>query len=176
MDPDDTSTPCRGGNDYLGIFLGGAALTDTYTLTAGEEPYQCALQLRNNKSLLAIESDLRKMNADTSTARFNGTLTLTEDSPSTELDKEEFLLAVDNAVTSYGFHTFFYIPDASGKMQYLPEASHLFTVESVLQEHEERMVEPSKVLDSNGDEVVSSICARFRAYDKYERFDISLSQ
>ena len=61
-------------------------------------------------------------------------------------------------------------------MKYLPESSHLFTVESVLKEHEERMVEPSIVVDTNGDEVVSSIAARFCCYDKFERFDISLSQ
>ena len=98
MDPDDTKKPRCGGDDYLGVFLGGAPLTNTYTLQPGVEPYQCALQLRNSKSLLSIESDLRKINSDTSTCRFNGTLTLQDDSSATELDKEGFLLAVDEAV------------------------------------------------------------------------------
>ena len=131
MDPDNTAVPRRGGDDFLGIYLGGAPLTDTYTLSAGTEPYKCALQLRNNKSLLAIESDLRKLQGDTTISRFDGALTLSDEESNKELDKEAFLLAVDNAVVSYGFHTFFYLPDSTGAMKYFPEASHLFTVKQV---------------------------------------------
>ena len=151
MDPDNSTDPRRGGNDgNLGIFLGGAQLDDTYMLKTDCEPYQCALQLHNSKALLTIESDLRKMAVGSGTARFNGTLTLKDsDNSSTELDKEGFLLAVDEAVCSYGFHSFFCLPDTNNVMRYLPEYSHIFTVSSALKEHRERMIEPSKIIDNN---------------------------
>jgi hypothetical protein len=36
-----------------------------------------------------------------------------------ELDKEEFLLAVDEEVMSYGLQTFFYRPDQTGTIRYV---------------------------------------------------------
>ena len=57
MDPDNNlSDPHRGGNDSnLGVFLGGAQLDDSYVLKPDCKPYQCALQLRNNKALLRVK-------------------------------------------------------------------------------------------------------------------------
>ena len=120
MDPDDDTNPRRGGNGWLGIFLGGAPLTDLYELDPDEEHYKCALQVRNPKALLSIESDLRRASNNISTLKFNGKLRLSpSSSPPTEFDKEEFLLAVDYSVNAYGFQTFFFLPDDNGKMRYL---------------------------------------------------------
>ena len=177
MDPDDTDLPRRGGNDFMGLYVGGAPLDDIYRLITTEESFKCALQLRNAKTLLGIESDLRKALSASSSLKYDGKLKLEPSELSTkELDKEEFLLAVDEAVMSYGLHSFFYLPSSEGIIKYLAEEPHLFTIEQVMQEHESRTSEPEPVLDDNDEETTASISARFRSYDKYERFDISLSR
>ena len=177
MDPDDTDLPRRGGNDFMGPYVGGAPLDDIYRLITTEESFKCALQLRNAKTLLGIESDLRKALSTSSSLKYDGKLKLEPSELSTkELDKEEFLLAVDEAVMSYGLHSFFYLPSSEGIIKYLAEEPHLFTIKQVMQEHESRTSEPEPVLDDNDEETTASISARFRSYDKYERFDISLSR
>ena len=60
MDPDDDQCPHRGGSDFMGLFVGGTPLDETYSLLTTEESFKCALQLRNTKTLLGIESDLCK--------------------------------------------------------------------------------------------------------------------
>ena len=176
MDPDDEDNPRRGGNGWLGIFLGGAPLTSQYLLDPTEEHYKCALQVRNPKALLSIESDLRKASNDLSSLKFNGKLRLpASSSPPTEFDKEEFLLTVDYSVNAYGFQTFFHLPDETGEMRDLSEDSHLFTVQQVIDEHYSRLDEPGPVYDpGTTTETDASKLARFRCYDKYERFDMSL--
>ena len=99
----DGSCPHRGGDDFMGPFVGGGPLNDTYQLDTSEEPFKCALQLRNAKILLGIESQLRKVLADSTSLKYSGKLKLNQtDDTSNELDKEEFLLAVDEAILSYG--------------------------------------------------------------------------
>ena len=56
MDPNDTSVPRPGGNDYLGILLGGAPLTDTWTIDPNVEPYNCTLQVCNHSPALMHSS------------------------------------------------------------------------------------------------------------------------
>ena len=129
MNLNDPNVPRRGGSDFMGSFVGGAPLDDTYQLDSSEESFKCALQLRNAKTLLGIESQLRKTLSDSTALKYNGKLKLdAADSSSTELDKEDFLLAVDEAVLSYRLQSFFYLPDTEGNMKYLAEDSHLFTI------------------------------------------------
>ena len=61
-------------------------------------------------------------------------------------------------------------------MKYLAEEPHLFTIEQVMNEHASRLTQPAPEFDDNDDETVTSISSRFRCYDKYEKFDISLSR
>ena len=44
-----------------------------------------------------------------------------------------------------------------------------------MDEHASRLIQPPPELDDNNDETVTSISSRFRCYDKFEKFDISLS-
>lgn len=177
MDPDNTDFPRRGGNDFMGPYVGGAPLDESYQLVTTEESFKCALQLRNAKTLLGIESDLRKALSASTALKFDGKLKLeASEAASKELDKEEFLLSVDEAIMSYGLHSFFYLPNNEGVMKYLAEEPHLFTIEQVMSEHSSRLIEPLVELDDNNDEIVTSITARNRCYDKYEKFDISLSR
>ena len=45
MDLDDANIPRRGGNDFMGPFVGGAPLDDTYSLVTTEEPFMGELLL-----------------------------------------------------------------------------------------------------------------------------------
>ena len=101
--------------------------------------------------------------------------TTTNTASLSELTLESFLRAVGNTVERFGLETFFYLPDSSGKMLYLPEEPHTFTLEAVLTEHKSRLTEPAAVLDKSNVETPESITARFKAYDAYESCDISLS-
>ena len=158
MDPDDITRPRRGGDDFMGPFVGGAPLDYTYQLLTDEEPFKCALQLRNAKTLLGIESQLRKTIADSTSLKYNGKLKLTlADTVPNELDKEGFLLAVDEAVLSYGLQSFFYLPDHNDDMKYLVETPHLFTITDVIDEHSSRVTEPPADLDDNDEERITSI-------------------
>jgi hypothetical protein len=107
----DPDTPRRGGNKWLGLYMGGGPLPLNYQLDDTNDLgsfYHCALQFRCPKTLLKIESDLKKMQLDPTTAKFNGKLKLSStELGGKELDKEEFLLAVDDAVSSYGMQSFF---------------------------------------------------------------------
>ena len=174
----DDETPRRGGKEWLGLYMGGGPLTCEYELDHDNDIgsfYHCALQLRCPKTLLKIESDIKKLQLDPKTSKFNGKLKLaSSETGNSELDKEEFLLAVDDAVTSYGLQNFFYMKH-EGKMSYLVENPHLFTVQEVIDHHLSRMKEPAKVLQNNK-ETDASVLARFKTYDKFELFDISLSR
>ena len=177
MDPDDNQRPRRGGSDFMGPYVGGTPLDENYRLLTTEESFKCALQLRNAKTLLGIESDLRKALATSTILKYDGKLKLGEtESSAKELDKEEFLLAVDEAIMSYGLQSFFYLPNKEGNMTYLAEEPHLFTIEQVMDEHASRLNQPAPEVDDNDIETVTSISSRFRCYDKFEKFDISLSR
>ena len=160
----------------MGPYVGGSPLDNTYQLITSEESFKCALQLRNAKTLLGIEYDFRKSSASSTSLKYDGKLKLdSSEVTSKELDKEEFLLAVDEAIMSYGLQTFFYLPDQTGTIKYLAEEPHMFTIDQIMVEHDSRMIEPAPLLDDNDEETVDSISARFKCYYKYERFDISLS-
>ena len=85
-----------------------------------------------------------------------------------ELNLEAFLRAVEDIVERFGLETFFYLPDTSGKMKYLPEDPHNFTLKDLIKEHETRLVEPAPVLDTSSNETPESIIVRFKCYDEYE--------
>ena len=93
-----------------------------------------------------------------------------------ELNLEAFLRAVEDIVERFGLETFFYLPDTSGEMKYLPEDPHNFTLKDLIKEHETRLVEPAPVLDTSNNETPESIIARFKCYDEYEKCDFSLSR
>ena len=174
----DKDTPRRGGNSWLGLYAGGAPLNSLYQLSDPEGIdtfYHCAHQLRNSKSLLAIESDLKKSSMDSSALKFNGKLKLSDPS-SKELTKEEFLLAIDDCVTTYGMQTFFFMPHDS-EMTNISENPHLSTVQQVIDHHVSRLSEPLAVIDTtSNEETAQSVLNRFKAYDKFERFDISMTR
>ena len=107
--------------------------------------------------------------------KFNGKLeTLCTDI--TELDKDQFITAVKEKVRYYGLHNFFYLRGPDGKMCYLLDNSHAFTVKEVITEHESRLVEPTAILDDTGAETMASVAARFRSYDEFELYDVGLSR
>jgi hypothetical protein len=82
---------------------------------------------------------------------------------------------VTDQVGFYGVGTFFHLPDSDGKMIYLPEASHAFTLNEVIVEHVSRKREPAAIIGSDGKETDESVQARFRCYDDDEFHDIAMS-
>ena len=98
----DAEVPRRGGKDFLGSYVGGAALTQYYTLDTSVEAYQCAMQLCTEKSLLAIENGIRRMSDDSASLKFNGKLEIKKnENVIDELDKDKLLLKVDDLVHLY---------------------------------------------------------------------------
>ena len=62
-------------------------------------------------------------------------------------------------------------------MKNLVDEPHSFTLDEVIAEYESRMAdEPFPIKDQNGDELPSSIIARFKCYDEYELCDLALSR
>ena len=167
----------RGGSHPIfGIYVGGSPITSKYKLSQ-PDGYNSTSQLRSEKSLNLVETALHTKRDDTTTLKFNGKLDVATNTASlSELTLEDFLRAVGSIVERFGLETFFYLPDTSGNMQYLPEDPHTFTLEAVMAEHKSRLVEPAEVKDTNNVETPASILARFRTYDEYEKCDISLSK
>ena len=75
----------------------------------------------------------------------------------TVLNLEGFLRAVGDIVERFGLENFFYLPDSSCSMKYLPENPCTFTLASILVEHESRLLDLSPVLYSSRVETPSSI-------------------
>lgn len=98
---------------------------------------------------------------DITRIKFNGKLEILADSIDSgkQLDKLEFTRALDILVSGFGLEPFFHSP-LNGSMKCRIQDSHHFTVESVLQEHKEYM------LDTGA----------FKEYDDYEHYDIYLSR
>ena len=67
-----------------------------------------------------------------------------------QLDKEQFIAAVADEVKYYGLQSFFSMPKEDGTIVSLLKKSHAFTVEETIAEYEDRLNEPEKVLDDNG--------------------------
>ena len=165
----------RGGNHpILGYYAGGCPINDNYKLSK-MNPFKYTSQLRSVKQLLSNEMRLIDDCASVSSMKFDGNLELNDSSPSTEMNKEQFFQAVSDNINFYGLQTFFYLPFDS-KMTYLVKNVHLFTIDSVTQEHESHLTEPSIIEDSTGTETSASSQARFRCYDEFKKYDFSLSR
>ena len=158
----------------LGHYAGGCPIDDNYKLSK-VNPFKYTSQLRTVKQLSNNETRLIDDCASVSSMKFDGNLELNESLPSTEMNKEQFFQAVSNNINFYGLQTFFYLP-FDGKMRYLVKNIHLFTIDSVTQEHESRLIKPFVINDSNGTETFASTQARFRCYDEFEKYDFSLSR
>ena len=165
----------RGGkHPILGYYAGGCPINDNYELSR-TNPFKYTSQLRSVKQLSSNETRLIDDRASVTSMKFDGSLELNESSPSTEMNKEQFFQAVSDNVNFYGLQTFFYLP-FDRKMTYLVKNVHLFTMDSVTQEHESRLIEPPVIYDSAGTETADSVQARFRCYDEFEKYDFSLSR
>ena len=158
----------------FGYYVGGCPINEEYKLSR-PNPFKYTSQLRNVKQLSNNETKLIDNRSSTSTMKFDGNLELTESSPSTEMNKDQFFEAVSDHVNLFGLHTFFYLP-FEGKMMNLIKNVHLFTIDSVTAEHESRIDEPAIIQDSSGTETIDSAQARFRCYDEFEKYDFSLSR
>jgi hypothetical protein len=91
--PVTTLAPKRGGlHPTYGKFIGGAKLTDTYTLavlTSGSY-FRFFTQRRHEKTIATIERDLREARDSTKSIKFNGTIDPTEGNVN-EIGKERSL-------------------------------------------------------------------------------------
>ena len=173
-----TSTTIKRGGTHpiFGTYVGGSPLTIEYKLSEADG-YNSTSQLRSEKSLNLAETALHAQRNDTTSLKFNGKLDVAPNTASlSELTLESFLRSVGDIVERFGLETFFYLPDSAGKMQYLPEDPHTFTLQTVLNEHKSRLVEPAAVKDATNVETPESVLARFKSYDAYEKCDISLSR
>ena len=168
----------RGGrHPIFGIYVGGAPLDNQYELSH-TDTYASTSQLRNEKQLSVAETSLHNQRNNTTTLKFNGNMDVKESNTAslTEMNLDMFLRNVGDIVERFGLEPFFYLPNSSGAMKYLPEDSHTFTLTSVLDKHKSRLSEPTPVLDSSGVEEPTSVAARFKCFDDYERCDFSLSR
>ena len=178
-----TVTPKRGGTNYMGPFVGGAAQLPDYTL-ASTSLFRSVSQIRNAKALAATEQTLHTRRDDVTVPKFNGRLdTDTTSLATTEINKTEFEDSLRSLIKRFGLQTFFHVPDSSGtSMVYLVDHSHKVTLSHVIHEHSSRLVEPSPVYELEADgttssrETTASQLARFRCYDMYELNDIQLSR
>lgn len=160
-----------------GTYMGGSALDDDYELM-NVRSYKYTTQLRNPKQLASSERSLMTARNDGTSIKFNGKLELSGTTTETaELDKEQFVAALKDKVKFHGVQTFFYMPNSQGKMTSLLTDYHVFTVDEVINEHEERQLpEGAPINDRNGEELSVSVKARFRCYDDFEFDDIALSR
>jgi len=56
-----------------------------------------------------------------------------------ELDKAEFLTALDAGIRRHGLESFFYALHSSGKMIYIAKNPHMFTLDEIITKHEARL-------------------------------------
>ena len=138
------TTPIRGGNHPIyGIFMGGGDLADDYTLKSSM-PYKFTTQLRNPKQSSTSEARLMTQRNDVTAISFKGNLEISTPT-TTEYNKEEFVTALKEQVSHYGLNLLFSMSDSAGKAHELTENSHLFNIDSVIAEHELRLVMPPQV-------------------------------
>ena len=170
--------PKRGGDQPgFGMYVGGSPLSLAYTSTL-DRGFKAAGQLRTSRTIPRIEAHLQSNLNDATQRTFNGKLETSSDVTSTDMNKEQFVLAVRNLVTKYGFQSFFYLPNEAGNdMVYLLDDPHAFSIDQIIAEFNLRSADPPPpVVDAQGDETDDSIAARFPFYDDYEHFDIGLSR
>ena len=93
----------------FGYYVGGCPINDNYQLSR-PNPFKYTSQLQNVKQLLNNETKLINNHSSTSPMKFDGNLELTELSPLTEINKDQFFEAVSDTFNLFGLHTFFYLP------------------------------------------------------------------
>jgi hypothetical protein len=179
MTPSTTtvSLPKRGGtNPIFGTYVGGSPLNKEYQLTKTVNNFKASSQLRTPKNLATLESTLNTSLLDSTSLKFNGSLDTT--SSTTEMNKEQFITAVRRCVKKFGFQSLFTMPSADkGSMVCLTDHPHSFSLDQVMKEFNDRNVpEPAPILDGSNNETDESIVNRFKCYDDYESYDISLSR
>ena len=185
MTTPNPAPPHRGGTHYsYGVYLGGSALTITYTLAGPSSlNFRSINQTRAIRVVTAIEGALNKRRDEITSLKFNGKLDTNISATLTELNKTSFEFELSRLIANHGLQTFFYVPSSgTPDMIFLPDHAHKITVQNVIDEHNSRMLEPSAVneVDSSGNptnvETVSSKLNRFKCYDQYELTDITLSR
>ena len=83
-----------------------------------------------------------------------------------EIDKDQFIEALNILINMFGLQTFFYLPDTvKTKIMYLIKESYPHTISLVQQEHESRLNLPLPLFDKNGNKTFTSIAAQFFCYD-----------
>jgi len=176
-----TTVPKRGGtHPIFGLYVGGDALTNMYHL-ASSDTYSSTSHLRGDKVLQVAESSLHSQRNYVTSIKFNGKLEITSNTSGvslTEPSMESFFRSVVDVVERFGLKTFFYAMDTDSIMKYLPEEPHNFTLATVIKEHTSSLVEPAPTTDNNATnptETSTSILARFKSYDAFEKCDLSLS-
>ena len=170
------NVPKRGGtNPIFGTYVGGSPLNCEYRLTKITN-FKASSQLRTPKNLSTLESALNSSLLDSSSLKFNGSLDTT--STTTEINKEQFITAVRRSVKKFGFQSLFTMPSTDNlSMVCLTDHPHSFSLDQVIKEFTDRNItEPTPILDSTNNETDESITNRFKCYDDYEAYDISLSR
>ena len=122
-----------------------------------------------------------KRNSDAASITLKGNLEINVPCV-TEYDKEEFVTALNEQVGYYGLNSLFSIPNMTETIHSLIDNAHIFSLDSVITEHDTRMVHlyPVFELDTNGvsstTETTKSTVNRFKLYYMYEQYDISISR
>ena len=146
--------PKRGGiHPTYGKFIGGSKLNNSYeAVGASNSLYRFSTQRRHEKTISSIERALRESRDSTTTIKFNGTLEPATGN-STEIGKERFVTLLKKRVKEHGLQTFYWIRDIDGKVVELFENAHRFKLETVIAEHNRRMIvstERSRTTESKG--------------------------
>ena len=174
-----TTPPKQGGiHSIYGVCLGVSGLNNDYYL-AKVNPYKFTSQLRNVKQTGISERTLINSRENSSLRKFNGKLEIPNTITSSKMDKEEFIESLKDKISSYGLHTFYYLPGPEKKMISLLSNLHTFSLHDTISEYEERLVEPNRVesmIEVISTKTTESISDRFRAFDAYEIFDLTISR
>ena len=134
--------PKRGGKMYLGVHVAGCAL-NIEDKVVSDMSYHCStFQVRTPKATATAEKTLYDSKLNTSQIKLNGNLELPTESIASakELDKMDFIRALDIIVSCFGLESFFHLPLTAGKMKYLIDDSHhFFTIQDVMDKHSSRL-------------------------------------
>ena len=178
---EEADVPRRGGVNRFGPFTGGSALNIDYQLVSPTMVnYRSISQLRTIKTLTATEQMLHRRRDNISIPKFNGSLNTSASASTTELNKTHFEEELSRLIKMLGLQNFFYVlSNDQTQMVYLPENAHKVTIEHVIGEHQDRLIEPDPeyIIGPDGRiESQESITARFICYDSFELNDIQLSR
>ena len=79
-------------------------------------------------------------------------------------------------VERFDMQSYFYLPDSSGVIRYLPVEPRIFSLNQVQAEHTSRLSKPAAITNTAEDEISNSLLDRFKYYDLYEQWNFSLSR